>query len=101
MICKGGSKSDSVKVHVNVLAHSRKRPMVTGMKKTAHSTSRVTLKQRNRIVGKRRLEFLIPAKMGDSVRGLDVRGFCDSYQMTQETFTRLTGFSPRAVAHWA
>ena len=30
-----------------------------------------------------------------------VRAFCDSFGMTQDSFTRLTGFSPRAVAHWA
>ncbi len=30
-----------------------------------------------------------------------VRQFCDAYAMTQDTFTRLTGFSARAVANWA
>jgi hypothetical protein len=30
-----------------------------------------------------------------------VKDFCNSYGVTQDTFTRLTGFSPRAVAHWA
>jgi hypothetical protein len=30
-----------------------------------------------------------------------VRKFCDSFGVTQESFTRLAGFSPRAVAHWA
>jgi DNA-binding transcriptional regulator YiaG len=30
-----------------------------------------------------------------------VRTFCDSFGVTQDSFTRLTGFSPRAVAHWA
>ena len=29
-----------------------------------------------------------------------VRTFCDSFGVTQDAFTRLTGFSPRAVAHW-
>ena len=29
-----------------------------------------------------------------------VRTFCDSFGVTQDSFTRLTGFSPRAVAHW-
>ncbi|MBM3884149.1 MAG: DUF2384 domain-containing protein [Verrucomicrobia bacterium] len=29
-----------------------------------------------------------------------VRQFCDTYAVTQDTFTRLTGFSPRAVANW-
>jgi hypothetical protein len=32
---------------------------------------------------------------------LDVKTFCESFQLTHDTFTRLTGFSPRAVAHWA
>jgi DNA-binding transcriptional regulator YiaG len=30
-----------------------------------------------------------------------VRQFCDAYGVTQDTFTRLTGFSQRAVANWA
>ena len=30
-----------------------------------------------------------------------VRTFCDSFGVTQDAFTRLTSFSPRAVAHWA
>ncbi len=30
-----------------------------------------------------------------------VRGFCHSFGVTQDSFTRLSGFSPRAVAHWA
>ena len=30
-----------------------------------------------------------------------VRIFCDSFGVTQDSFTRLAGFSPRAVAHWA
>ena len=30
-----------------------------------------------------------------------VRTFCDSFGVTQDSFTRLAGFSPRAVAHWA
>src|SRR5688572_12764096 len=32
---------------------------------------------------------------------LNVKAFCESYQVSQEAFTRLTGFSPRAVANWA
>jgi DNA-binding transcriptional regulator YiaG len=34
-------------------------------------------------------------------RALGIKDFCESYGVTQDTFTRLTGFSPRAVAHWA
>ena len=30
-----------------------------------------------------------------------MRTFCDLFGVTQDSFTRLTGFSPRAVAHWA
>ncbi len=30
----------------------------------------------------------------------DVKNFCQAYAVTHDTFTRLTGFSPRAVAHW-
>ncbi len=30
-----------------------------------------------------------------------VRTFCSSFGVTQDSFTRLAGFSPRAVAHWA
>jgi DNA-binding transcriptional regulator YiaG len=30
-----------------------------------------------------------------------VRTFCDAFGVTQDAFTRLTCFSPRAVAHWA
>ena len=45
--------------------------------------------------------FLSTARTGIASRGLDVREFCSSYGVTQDTFTRLTGFSPRAVAHWS
>jgi hypothetical protein len=38
---------------------------------------------------------------GGAPRRLVVKDFCESYGVTQDTFTRLTGFSPRAVAHWA
>lgn len=30
-----------------------------------------------------------------------VKDFCEAYAVTHETFTRLAGFSPRAVANWA
>jgi hypothetical protein len=30
-----------------------------------------------------------------------VRTFCDSFGVTHDALTRLTSFSPRAVAHWA
>jgi hypothetical protein len=33
--------------------------------------------------------------------GLDIKAFCHAYALPQQTFTRLTGFSPRAVSGWA
>ena len=30
-----------------------------------------------------------------------VRNFCDTFGVTQDSFTRLSGFSPRAVALWS
>jgi hypothetical protein len=38
--------------------------------------------------------------MGGSDPG-SVRSFCETFGVTQDSFTRLSGFSPRAVAHWA
>ena len=32
---------------------------------------------------------------------VELKEFCGSYGLTQETFTRLTGFSLRAIANWA
>lgn len=32
---------------------------------------------------------------------LAVKWFCETFHLTQDTVTRLTGFSPRAVANWA
>ena len=45
--------------------------------------------------------FLGSLKTAGVQTGASVRHFCDAYAVTQETFTRLTGFSPRAVANWA
>jgi DNA-binding transcriptional regulator YiaG len=45
--------------------------------------------------------FLNTVQTAGRLRGLDVEEFCDSYGVNQDMFTRLTGFSPRAVAHWA
>jgi hypothetical protein len=38
---------------------------------------------------------------GGAPQQLVVKDFCQSYGVTRDTLTRLTGFSPRAVAHWA
>lgn len=33
--------------------------------------------------------------------GSDIKSFCHTYALPQQTFTRLTGFSSRAVSGWA
>ncbi len=45
--------------------------------------------------------FLNTFQTGNSSKGLHIKEFCASYGLTLDTFTRLTGFSPRAVSHWA
>src|SRR6266496_5843332 len=44
--------------------------------------------------------FFDTLKSAGTQRGPAVGEFCATYGVTQEVFTRLTGFSPRAVAHW-
>ncbi len=38
--------------------------------------------------------------VGASAR-VDIKAFCHTYALPQHTFTRITGFSPRAVSGWA
>lgn len=73
------------------------------MKKTSHLTGAMTLKRENGrfAIRSKAHQFLNTVKVAGRLRGLEVKKFCDSYGVTQDTFTRLTGFSPRAVAHWA
>ncbi len=74
------------------------------MKKMSHSARTTPLKRasRHRVVAQSKAhKFLNTVQMAGRVRGLEVKDFCDSYGVNQDTFTRLTGFSPRAVAHWA
>jgi DNA-binding transcriptional regulator YiaG len=73
------------------------------MKKMNHSVRTVTLKRGSRhdTVRSKAHRFLNTVQTAGRLRGLDVKEFCDSYGVNQDTFTRLTGFSPRAVAHWA
>ena len=42
--------------------------------------------------------FAVPSKEGAAV---SVEKFCDSYGVDKNTFGRMTGFSPRAVANWS
>jgi hypothetical protein len=45
--------------------------------------------------------FLGTLNRAGAPRNAAVKEFCASYAVTRDTFTRLTGFSPRAVAKWA
>src|SRR5437660_12440286 len=73
------------------------------MKKMSQSVGAATLKRARRhdIARSKANRFLSTVQTAGRLRGLDVKEVCDSYGVTQDTFTRLTGFSPRAVAHWA
>jgi DNA-binding transcriptional regulator YiaG len=90
-------------VHENVLANIRMAFSFCDVKKTAASTRAVPTK-RMKARSLRRAEahpFMSRMRSAVADYGLDIRHFCDSYGVSQDTFTRLTGFSPRAVAHWA
>src|ERR1043165_5931109 len=71
------------------------------MKSTLNRPARFSAKARDVRVGARVREFLGNVRRDGTAESINVKQFCNSYQVTQETFTRLTGFSPRAVAHWA
>ena len=73
------------------------------MKKTINLIGAMRSKRGNGgfVVRSKAHKFLITTKAARRLRGLEVKEFCDAYGVTQDTFTRLTGFSPRAVAHWA
>ena len=73
------------------------------MKKTLRQLSdRITAKKENGHVTLRSKarDFLGAAATAGAFRRFAVKDFCKAYGVTQDTFTRLTGFSPRAVAHW-
>jgi hypothetical protein len=46
-------------------------------------------------------DFLSTVRRAGSFQRFRVKEFCKTYAVTQDTFTRLAGFSPRAVANWA
>ncbi|HWZ42424.1 MAG TPA: hypothetical protein VNW97_03065 [Candidatus Saccharimonadales bacterium] len=73
------------------------------MKKMSQSIGTMPIKRGSRhgLARSKAHRFLTTVQTAGRLRGLDVKGFCDSYCVNQDTFTRLTGFSPRAVAHWA
>jgi DNA-binding transcriptional regulator YiaG len=67
------------------------------------SSGSSTIKKENGnfIEGSKARAFLGTARQPGALRGLAVKEFCKAYAVTQDTFTRLAGFSPRAVANWA
>jgi DNA-binding transcriptional regulator YiaG len=73
------------------------------MKKMSRAAGATTLKRASGYgaARSRAYRFLNTVQTAGRLRGLDVKEFCDSYGVNQDMFTRLTGFSPRAVAHWA
>lgn len=72
------------------------------MKKTSHSGAVAVKRGNGHLIARSKAHrFLSTVQTVGRLRGLDVKEFCDSYGVNQDTFTRLTGFSPRAVAHWA
>lgn len=46
-------------------------------------------------------DFLRTVGPSGSLQRFQVKDFCRAYAVTQDTLTRLAGFSPRAVANWA
>jgi len=63
---------------------------------------RVTASKTNRTNGANARTLKETVFSIDNATGkFSVRTFCDSFGVTQDAFTRLTSFSPRAVAHWA
>jgi hypothetical protein len=72
------------------------------MNKTAPAMSAQGTRRKRRIssVRSRNHSFLGTVNATGDVHRLDIKGFCASYRVTLDTFTRLTGFSARAVANW-
>jgi DNA-binding transcriptional regulator YiaG len=59
------------------------------------------LKRPNRAADSKASAFLNSITRAGTNKFSGVRDFCEAYAVTQDTFTRLAGFSPRAVANWA
>jgi len=97
-------KNDNAQVHVFMLAQNLVRWQVTSMKKMLiHASAAVDARKDNGqgiAVRSKAVEFLSTLRKDGVQTGSAVKQFCDAYGVTQETFTRLTGFSQRAVANW-
>jgi DNA-binding transcriptional regulator YiaG len=83
------------------LQNAALRDTVLIVKKTAGPTATTKRMNARSTARSKSHAFLNTVRSAGASGGLDVKRFCDSYRVTQDTFTRLTGFSPRAVAHWA
>jgi hypothetical protein len=72
------------------------------MKKTGRPAADLLIKHRNArtSVRSRARDFLNTTTVNGATQGIAVKEFCDTYRVAQDTFSRLSGFSPRAVAHW-
>jgi hypothetical protein len=70
------------------------------MKKGSHSALALKSANRDRFTGSKAHKFLSTVGTVGKVNEFDVKDFCNSYGVNQDTVIRLTGFSPRAVAHW-
>jgi DNA-binding transcriptional regulator YiaG len=79
-----------------MLAQSEEVGYGVDMKKVSRST-----KLKRAIVSSKAHDLFKTAKICESSNSFEVKEFCQAYHVTQDVFTRLTGFSPRAVAHWA
>ena len=74
------------------------------MKKTANHSSGAVLEANHHRQGRapsKAAAFLSTVASAKENKSAGVKEFCDTYGVTQDTFTRLAGFSPRAVANWA
>ena len=72
------------------------------MKKTlSNAAGAALLKKTNGTTHSKASAFLNSIAKPAANKTSGVRDFCEAYAVTQDTFTRLAGFSPRAVANWA
>ena len=72
------------------------------MRKTLHqAVGRAVAKKSNGAAHSRASAFLTAFTNAPTSRFSGVKDFCETYAVSQDTFSRLVGFSPRAIANWA
>ena len=62
---------------------------------------RPAAKKSHRAAQSRASAFLRTFTTAPTSRFSGVKDFCETYAVSQDTFSRLVGFSPRAIANWA